>query len=211
MDAYKDGFMRMGSLVDVGGGTGDTVAKIVRSYPHNKGINLDQPRIVAAAPAHGGVCHVGGDMFEAIPSANAVFMNVSVTWCLFSKFNLRHDVLESLSSSRPLMVARYGRPLYGWILHDWNDEDCVRILKNCRKAVSEKNGKVIMADIVLQPEGNSLFDDTRIACDLFMITQTGGKERTEPEWKKILEEGGFPRFNIIQIPSLVSIIEAFPV
>ncbi|KAK3404643.1 hypothetical protein EUGRSUZ_K00950 [Eucalyptus grandis] len=172
VDAYKDGFERVGSLVDVGGGTGSAVAEIVRAYPHIKGINFDQPHIVAAAPAHGGVSHVGGDMFEAIPSADAVFMK--------------------------------------WILHDWNDEDSVRILKNCRRAVAETNGKVILAEVVLRPEGDGLFDDTGIASDLTMITQTGGKERTEPEWKKLLEEGGFPRCNIFQTPSLLSIIEAFP-
>jgi len=38
---------------------------------------------------------------------------------------------------------------------------------------------------------------------------TGGKERTELEWKKLLEEGGFPRYQIINIPALPSIIEAY--
>lgn len=83
------------------------------------------------------------------------------------------------------------------ILHDWNDEDRVRILKNCRKALPEKNGMVIVADIVLRPDGDGLFDEARIGLDLMMMAQTGGKERSELEWKKIMEEGGFPRYNII--------------
>ncbi|KAI6672924.1 hypothetical protein NL676_000830 [Syzygium grande] len=170
-DAYKDGFERVGSLVDVGGRTGSAVAEIVRLYPHIKGINFDRPHVIAAAPAHGGVSHVGGDMFEAIPTADAVSMK--------------------------------------GILHDWNDEDRVRILKNCRKALSEKNGMVIVADIVLRPDGDGLFDEARIGLDLMMMAQTGGKERSEPEWKKIMEKGGFPRYNIIRTASL-SIIEAFP-
>ncbi|KAK3404642.1 hypothetical protein EUGRSUZ_K00949 [Eucalyptus grandis] len=75
VDAYKDGFERVGSLADVRGGTGSIVAEIVRLYPHIKGINFDRPHVVAAAPSHGGVsCR--GDMFEAIPSADAVFMKV---------------------------------------------------------------------------------------------------------------------------------------
>nr|POE68432.1 (r,s)-reticuline 7-o-methyltransferase [Quercus suber] len=149
---YKDGFGSVGSLVDVGGGTGSVLAEIVKSYPHIKGINFDLPHVVAMAPIYDGITHVGGDMFEAIPNADAVFMK--------------------------------------WIMHDWNDESCVKILKNCRKAIPEETGKVIIVDVVLQPEG--------------------GKERTELEWKKVLEEGGFPRYNIIKISALPSIIEAYP-
>jgi len=47
--------------------------------------------------------------------------------------------------------------------------------------------------------------------DLVMLAQTtGGKERTEQEWKKLLEEGGFSRYKIIKIPAFESIIEAYP-
>lgn len=96
-------------------------------------------------------------------------------------------------------------------MHDWSDEDCVKILKNCRKAIPETGGKVIIVDIVLEPEGNGLFDDTGLVLDLVMVAHTSaGKERTENEWKKILKEGGFPRYKVIKIPAITSIIEAYP-
>ena len=98
-------------------------------------------------------------------------------------------------------------------MHDWSDEICVKILKNCRKAIPEESGKVIIVDVVLQPDGNGLFDDTGLMFDLLMLAHTSGeKERTELEWKKVLEGGGFPRYNIIKIPALPlpSIIEAYP-
>ncbi|CAK9151358.1 unnamed protein product, partial [Ilex paraguariensis] len=98
-----------------------------------------------------------------------------------------------------------------WIMHDWSDEDCVKILKNCRKAVPEKTGKVIIIDVVLNPEGDGLFDNTGLVFDLLMIAHSsGGKERTEPEWKRLLEDGGFPRYKVIKIPAFPSIIEAYP-
>ncbi|XP_057954878.1 desmethylxanthohumol 6'-O-methyltransferase-like [Malania oleifera] len=98
-----------------------------------------------------------------------------------------------------------------WIMHDWGDEDCIKILKNCRKAISETNGKVIIIDIVLQPDGKHLFDETRLAFDLTMLVlSSGGRERTKLEWEKVLHEGGFSRYKIIKSPTLVSIIEAFP-
>ena len=101
--------------------------------------------------------------------------------------------------------------LLQWVLHDWSDEHCIKILKNCRKAISEKIGKVIIVDIVLEKDNNDLFDETRMVFDLLMMAHTsGGKERTELEWKKLLKEGGFPSYKIIKIPTMPSIIEAYP-
>ena len=101
--------------------------------------------------------------------------------------------------------------LLQWVLHDWSDEHCIKILKNCRKAISEKIGKVIIVDIVLEKDNNDLFDETRMVFDLLLMAHTsGGKERTELEWRKLLEEGGFPSYKIIKIPTIPSIIEAYP-
>lgn len=169
---YKEGFESIGTLVDVGGGTGVAMADIVKAFPHIKGINFDLPHVIATAPEYEGVSHVGGDMFEAIPNADVVFMK--------------------------------------WIMHDWNDEDSIKILKNCRKAIPEKNGKVIIADVILQPDGYDLFDNTGVVLDILMFIHASGKERTESEWKKLLEKGGFSSCKFIKIPDFLSIIEAFP-
>ena len=74
--AYKDGFGGIGTLVDVGGGTGGGVAEVVKAYPHIKGVNFDLPHVLATAPEYDGVSHVGGDMFDSIPYADAIFMKV---------------------------------------------------------------------------------------------------------------------------------------
>ncbi|EEF44476.1 (R,S)-reticuline 7-O-methyltransferase [Ricinus communis] len=173
LSGYKDGFDAITTLVDVGGGTGGNLAEIVKAYPHIKTLNFDLPHVVATAPAFDGIAHVGGNMFESIPNADAIFMK--------------------------------------WILHDWGDEYCVKILKNCRKAIPEKTGKLVLVEIVLQEDGNNQFGDMGLVFDLLMFAHTtGGKERSEIEWKKLLEEGGFPRYKIINIPALPSIIEAYP-
>ncbi|XP_022140296.1 xanthohumol 4'-O-methyltransferase-like [Momordica charantia] len=172
LSVYKDGFNSVGSLADVGGGIGGAVSEIVKAYPHMKGINYDLPHVVSTATAYPGVTHVGGDMFESVPKADAIFMK--------------------------------------WILHDWDDKECVRILENCRKAIPEKTGKVIIVEVVLNPEGEGAFDDTRLYFDLLMLAHTNGKERTEKEWKKILEEAGFRRYKLVTLPALTSIIEAYP-
>ncbi|GMN50512.1 hypothetical protein TIFTF001_019675 [Ficus carica] len=83
LEEYRDGFSCLGSLVDVGGGTGAIVSEIVKSHPHIKGINFDLPHVVSTAPAYPGVSHVGGNMFDAIPNADAVFMKVNLSLLLF--------------------------------------------------------------------------------------------------------------------------------
>ncbi|KAL6140002.1 hypothetical protein ACLB2K_058303 [Fragaria x ananassa] len=99
-----------------------------------------------------------------------------------------------------------------WVMHDWSDSDCVKILKNCRNVIPERTGKVIIVDVILEPNGVGMFDDTGLVFDLLMIARTsGGKERTESEWKKKLEQAGFPRLKIIKVPALMLIIEAYPV
>ncbi|MCL7041642.1 hypothetical protein MKW94_030612 [Papaver nudicaule] len=99
-----------------------------------------------------------------------------------------------------------------WTLHDWSDEDCTKILKNCYKAITnKKNGKLIIVDGVLRPDGHDLFDKQRLVFDVLMLAHTSaGKERTEAEWKMLLNNAGFPRYNIISTPTFSSIIEAFP-
>ncbi|XP_042513142.1 (R,S)-reticuline 7-O-methyltransferase-like [Macadamia integrifolia] len=95
-----------------------------------------------------------------------------------------------------------------WVLHDWSDENCINILKNFRKALPEKNGKIIFVEVVLEPEGEGLFSETGLVFDFLMIAlSSGGRERTKIEWKK-LQEAGFPRYKIIQILALPYIIEA---
>lgn len=106
------------------------------------------------------------------------------------------------------------------MLHNWSDEDCVKILKNCRKAIiSKKTGKLIIVEIVLEKEGynnnnnedDTLFDDTALMLDVAMIAyHSGGKERTAEQWKALLTRGGFSLSRIVNIPALPSIIEAFP-
>ncbi|CAI9094390.1 OLC1v1030116C1 [Oldenlandia corymbosa var. corymbosa] len=161
------------SVVDVGGGTGSAIAEIVKTYPRIKGINFDLPQVIEIAPEHAGVTHVAGDMFDAIPSAQALFLK--------------------------------------WILHNWDDENCVKILKNCGKALPEKTGKLIIVDLVLKPDDDDdIFGSTGMAFDLQMLVNFQGLERTEVEWKNLLEKGGFPRYKITKIPDLFSIIEAFP-
>ncbi|VAI40001.1 unnamed protein product [Triticum turgidum subsp. durum] len=68
------GFDSVGTLVDVAGGVGATIHTIISKYPHIKGVNFDLPHVISDAPSFPGVEHVGGDMFEKVPSGDAILL-----------------------------------------------------------------------------------------------------------------------------------------
>ncbi|KAI3859767.1 hypothetical protein MKW92_023258 [Papaver armeniacum] len=153
-----------------------------------------------------------GTMIAEIVQANPHIRGIN--------FDLPHVVatapeqpgVEHVGGDMFVHIAEADAVIMKWIMHDWGDEDCVKILRNCHKAIAKKkNGKVIIVDCVLRPDGDGSFHNTGLAFDLVMIAATsGGKERTEVEWKMILNNAGFPRYNIIEIAAFPSIIEAFP-
>ncbi|KAK1273931.1 Caffeic acid 3-O-methyltransferase [Acorus gramineus] len=156
LDIYK-GFDDLNTLIDVGGGVGGTLKMIVTKHPNIKGTNFDLPHVIDVAPLIPGVEHVGGDMFESVPTGDAIFMKS--------------------------------------ILHDWSDQHCLKLLKNCYKALSP-SGKVIMVEIIL-PETTGAYPAAQgnFHVDVVMLAHcSGGKERTEGEFEALAKEAGFIGF-----------------
>ncbi|MEQ1882751.1 MAG: methyltransferase, partial [Burkholderiales bacterium] len=91
------------------------------------------------------------------------------------------------------------------ILHDWGDEDCAKILATCRLAMPTNSRLLICERIV--PSGNEASPAKVI--DLHMLmTNHGGKERAEKEFRTLLTGSGFSLVRIIQTGSAWSLIEA---
>ncbi|URD86460.1 caffeic acid [Musa troglodytarum] len=70
------GFDDVEVLVDVGGGVGTTLGMITARHPRIKGINFDLSHVISEAQPLPGVEHVSGDMFEAVPRGDAIFLKV---------------------------------------------------------------------------------------------------------------------------------------
>lgn len=89
-----------------------------------------------------------------------------------------------------------------WILHDWSDEQCVDILKNCKKALP-KTGKVIIVESILPPEISETDLATKnplcfdVACGNDVYTTLVGKERPKKEFEVLALEADFKLPNII--------------
>ncbi|KAK4420577.1 Chavicol O-methyltransferase [Sesamum alatum] len=172
---YKQVLEGIESLVDVGGGTGTTAKAIADAFPDMKCSVLDLPHVVGGLEGTNNLTYVVGDMFENIPSADAVFLK--------------------------------------WILHDWDDEECVKILKKCKEAISG-GGKVIIIDMVVDADGtdinNEIIRETHLFADIAVLAYYNGKERTEKELAKLFFDAGFTTFKITPAFGLRSLIELYP-
>ncbi|XP_073310754.1 caffeic acid 3-O-methyltransferase-like [Primulina huaijiensis] len=73
VDTYE-GFKSLRTLVDVGGGIGDSLRMILSKHPNIKGINFDLPHVIQEAPSFAGMEHMGGDMFVSVPKGEAIIM-----------------------------------------------------------------------------------------------------------------------------------------
>jgi hypothetical protein len=91
------------------------------------------------------------------------------------------------------------------VLHDWNDEEAVRILKRCRHAMRQ-DGRVVVIEMLLGEMG-----EVGIAplMDLNMMVLLTGRERTLAEFSGLLKDAGlrFSKRTPIR-PSPMTVIEA---
>ncbi|XP_076937221.1 trans-resveratrol di-O-methyltransferase-like [Bidens hawaiensis] len=67
-------FEGLGSIVDVGGGTGTVAEAIAKAFPNIRCISFDLPHVVNGLVGSNNLSYVGGDMFEAIPNGDAVLL-----------------------------------------------------------------------------------------------------------------------------------------
>ncbi|KAF4614375.1 hypothetical protein G7Y89_g15363 [Cudoniella acicularis] len=92
------------------------------------------------------------------------------------------------------------------VLHDWGDEDCIKILHNLTSALKKGYSKVLINEIVVSEENASL---AATSMDQLMLVLGAMKERTEGQWREILGKAGYKVLNIWKYPGVAeSLIEA---
>jgi O-methyltransferase domain len=91
-----------------------------------------------------------------------------------------------------------------WILHDWDDEKSSRILKNRHQAMPD-HAKLLLIESIIPP-GNK--PSSAKFSDMIMLLLTGGRARSEEEYRSLLRSNGFELTRLIPTSSMLSIIEA---
>jgi hypothetical protein len=168
-----------GTFVDIGGGHGRILAEILKRNPHMRGILFDMPHAVAGA--------------------RATIAQAGLT-----------DRCEVISGDFFLSVPAGGHTyMLSRVIHDWNDEQAVAILKIVRKAITP-NGRLILLETMIRPTGESIYP---ALSDLNMLLRTGGCERTEPEYRALYQLAGFELTRTVATPAPTgtTVIEGRPI
>ncbi len=92
-----------------------------------------------------------------------------------------------------------------WILHDWSDEQAARILQSIHRAMPA-HAKLALFEAVV-PEDDAMARDARMM-DINMMVLCGGKERSEAEWRELLDANGFQLDRIVATPTPNFVLEA---
>ncbi|KAK3414483.1 hypothetical protein EUGRSUZ_H00349 [Eucalyptus grandis] len=110
---HYGGFSKAKTVVDLGGGIGETLKTILSKNPHIRGINYDLPHVIAAAPPIPGITHVGGDILKAVPKADVHFMK-SVLHCGDDEFCVKvlKNCWEALPPTGKVVIVDEMTPEY---------------------------------------------------------------------------------------------------
>jgi hypothetical protein len=167
-------FAGSGCVVDVGGGTGLLLATVLAAAPGLQGTLFERPHVAEEADAY----------LRATPIGDRCTV-------------VAGDFFEAVPDGGSLYVLAQ-------ILHDWDDGQCAKILRNCRQAMLP-GAKLLIIEQVIPPRNEPSLGKW---LDLHMLVLLGGRERTESEYAALLKAGGLELDHVIPTAAGASIIEA---
>jgi hypothetical protein len=170
-------FAQFDTLVDVGGGTGNLLTTILQANPKLHGVLYELPHVISEAKKR---------VIERGLAERCVLV--------------AGDFFKDVPSGRDGYLLSH-------ILHDWQDEESIAILRRIRQAMAP-NGKLLIVEMVLPP-GDAPHEGKIL--DLLMLTVTGGVERTADEFGKIVAAAGFRLARVVTTATEQCIVEAVPV
>ncbi len=167
-------FAGISSIVDIGGGQGKLLEKILQFNPDMRGTVFDTSSTIQRSQqslgnnARGRRCsYVTGDFFTSVPQGADAHLLCGV-------------------------------------IHDWDDDRAVTILRNCRKAMT-RSGRLLLVDMIVPDAASPSFSKL---LDLNMLVMNGGRERTIAEFRALLNASDYKLTRIVPTLAPQSVIEA---
>jgi O-methyltransferase domain/Dimerisation domain len=171
-------FSQFRTVIDVGGGSGALIAAILRSNPRLHGTLFDQPEVAGRAQTEIG------------------------------KLGLSHrcnviggDFFREVPAGGDCYVLKH-------VIHDWDDERAVGILRSCHRAM-ETGARLLILESIYPPRIDQ--SDVSLGAtsnDVNMLVCTGGRQRTEQEFRALFDASNFRLTAIIPTPARISVIES---
>lgn len=169
-------FSGLAKIVDVGGGNGSLVSAILLAHPAMTGILFDQPHVIEGAR-------------RSIEDARlAVRCDI-----------VGGDFFSSVPAGGDVYVLRR-------IIHDWDDDSALKILRNCRAAMKD-TARLLLVETVIPPGDEP--HPGKVG-DFVMLTALGGQERTAEEYAQLLDKAGLRLNRIVSTGSPMSALEGVP-
>jgi hypothetical protein len=174
-------FSRFATIVDVGGGNGALLLGILAAHRAPKGIVFDRPE--AAERARRNVEQAG--MASRCSVASGSFF-------------------ETVPPGADAYLLKH-------VIHDWDDAQATAILARCRAAMGSDGTLLLVEGVYPERIDDSLGSRGAAANDVNMLVCTGGRQRSEREFRELYERAGFRLTRIVPTPANVSVIEGRPV
>jgi hypothetical protein len=167
-------------IVDVGGGNGTLLAGILTANPALAGVLFDLPQVADRALA---------PMRELGLADRCEFVG--------------GDFFRAVPTGGDAYLLKH-------VIHDWNDDRAAEILKTCRRAMGAE-AKLLTIEGVY-PQRIDQSDDSRGAAanDVNMLVCTGGRQRSEAEFRDLYAAAGFRLTQILPTQTPVKVIEGIP-
>jgi SAM-dependent methyltransferase len=170
-------FAGLRTLVDVGGGNGALLIGILKAHPHLRGIVFDQP-----------------------PAAERAKQQIAEQGLAGRCDAIGGDFFEEVPRGGDAYLLKH-------VIHDWNDERAIAILRNCHRAMSDDGRLLIVEGVYPRRIDASPESRGAAANDVNMLVNTGGRQRSEAEFRSLYDAAGFKLTRIVPTPAPVSVIE----
>jgi DNA-binding MarR family transcriptional regulator len=175
-------FPANGVVADLGGGGGALIRAVLERHPKLRGMLVDREASIAAATAH----------FNGSATAERCELVAA-------------DLAERVPPGADVYMLKH-------VLHGYTDDEAVAILRHCR-AVVPAASRLLVIEFVLPDVVSGAAPELvgRFMSDLNMMAVTSGRERSQREWRQLLNEADFTLARNVSVPELdVSILEAHP-
>ncbi|CAM0912409.1 unnamed protein product [Alopecurus aequalis] len=123
-----------------------------------------------------------------------------------------HDIINYVAGDMFHTIPPAQAVMLKVVLLHWDDEDCVKILAQCKKAIPsrEEGGKVIIIEMLVNPSLGPIIYESQLLFDVAMMTVTKGRQRDEKDWGALFMKAGFSEYKIVKKLGARAVFEVYP-